>query len=123
MRYFRELLAVSLLMAIVSSAGAVPQYYTVFKRDYLDRLPDKKFAEAATKADVKCLACHQGKKRTNRNAFGKELAKFLDHKKDAKNDEKITASIKKVLAMRVDPKDEKSETYMDRLKAGKWPGG
>ena len=25
--------------------------------------------------------------------------------------------------MHVDPKDEKSETYLDRLKASKWPGG
>jgi hypothetical protein len=25
--------------------------------------------------------------------------------------------------MHVDPKDDKSETYMDRLMASKWPGG
>src|SRR5439155_24316825 len=96
----------------------------VFKKDYLDKHPDKKFVETVDKADVKCFVCHQGKKKKdNRNAFGQELAKLLDRKKDLKNDEKITASIKKVLAMHVDPKNDKSETYMDRLKASKWPAG
>src|SRR5262249_19241598 len=124
MRKFRSTVAVLILVAFVAPAWAVPQYYKVFKRDYLEKLTDKKFAEAVDKADVRCLVCHQGKKeKKNRNAFGKELAKLLDHKKDAKNDEKITKSIAKVLAMKVDPKNEKSETYMDRLKAGKWPGG
>ncbi len=50
------------------------------------------------------------------------VGKFLT-KKDAKKPEKIAEGLKKALAMHVDPKDEKSETYLDRLKAGKWPGG
>src|SRR4051794_9461161 len=124
MREFRYLLAVPILIAFAAPAGAVPQYYKVLKRDYLDKLTDRKFAEAVDKADVRCLVCHQGKKeKKNRNVMGKELAKLLDHKKDAKNDEKITRAIGKVLAMKVDSKNEKSETYMDRLKASKWPGG
>jgi hypothetical protein len=28
-----------------------------------------------------------------------------------------------VVAMHVDPKDKKSETYLDLIKASKWPGG
>jgi hypothetical protein len=67
--------------------------------------------------------CHQGKaSKKNRNAFGAEVAKLLT-KKDIKDHEKIAAGLKKALAMHVDPKDPKSETYMDRLQAGKWPGG
>ena len=123
MRYCCFVLALPLLITLVSPAGAVPKFYEVFKKEYLDSHPDKKFAEAVEKTDVKCLVCHQGKKKKNRNSFGQELAKLLDRKKDLKNDAKISASIKKVLAMHVDPKNEKSETYMDRLKASKWPGG
>ena len=124
MRKLRLLFAVPVLVALTSPAGAVPKFYQVFKKDYLEKHPDKKFAEEMDKPDVRCLVCHQGKKKKdNRNAFGQQLAKLLDRKKDLKNDEKISASIKKVLAMHVDPKDEKSETYMDRLKASKWPAG
>jgi hypothetical protein len=122
MRALRLLLAVPVLIAFVSPAGAIPQFYAEFKKDYLDSLKDKKFAEAMGKSDVKCLACHQGKQKKNRNSFGKEVGKVLT-KKDKSDNEKIAAGLKKALAMHVDPKDEKSETYMDRLKASKWPGG
>jgi len=124
MRYCRMLIVLGVLISMVSIASADPKFYAVFKKEYLDKHPDKKFAEAVNKADVRCLVCHQGKKlKKHRNSFGQELGKLLDRKKDLKNDEKISASIKKVLAMHVDPKNEKSETYMDRLKASKWPGG
>ncbi len=124
MRKSSLLFAIPLLLSLASYAGAVPKFYQVFKKDYLEKLDDKKFVEAVDKPDVRCLVCHQGKKKKdNRNSFGKELAKLLDRKKDLKNDKKITESIQKVLDMHVDPKNEKSETYMDRLKASKWPGG
>jgi hypothetical protein len=48
---------------------------------------------------------------------------MLDRKKDLRDVEKISDSIKKALEMHVDPKDDKSETYLDRVKASKWPGG
>jgi hypothetical protein len=122
MRYCYFLCAAVVLFALASPAGAIPQFYAEFKKDYLDSLKDKKFAEAMGKSDVKCLICHQGKQKKNRNSFGKEVAKVLT-KKDKSDNEKIAAGLKKALAMHVDPKDEKSETYMDRLKASKWPGG
>jgi cytochrome c2 len=123
MRYYRYLLAIPLLFATASPASAVLKFYEVFKKEYLDTHKDKKFAEAVGKADVKCLVCHQGKNRKAHNAFGEELDKLLDRKKDLKDEKKISESIKKVLAMRVDPKNEKSETYLDRLTHSKWPGG
>jgi len=122
MRYCYFLCAAVVLFALASPVGAIPQFYTAFKKDYMDSLKDKKFAEAMAKSDVKCLICHQGKQKKNRNSFGKEVAKVLT-KKDKSDNEKIAAGLKKALAMHVDPKDEKSETYMDRLKASKWPGG
>jgi hypothetical protein len=93
-----------------------------FKKDYLQNLKDKKFAEAMDKADVKCLVCHQGKQKKNRNEFGKVVGKFLT-KKDAKDKEKIAEGLKQALAMHVDPKNDKSPTYLERLESDQWPAG
>jgi hypothetical protein len=122
MRYIYGLCAALVISAMASPAHAVLQFQQAFKKDYIDSLKDKKFAEELNKSDVKCLVCHQGKNRKNRNVFGLEVAKLLT-KKDAKNTEKINAALKKALAMHVDPKNPKSETYLDRLQAGQWPGG
>jgi len=125
MRYRYVLIAVTFLIAMIATrpAHAILPFYNAFKKDYLDKLDDKKFAEEVNKASNRCFICHQGKDRKHRNTMGKELSKFLNAKKDAKDAEKISASIKKVLEMHVDPKDDKSETYLDRLKASKWPAG
>ena len=124
MRYRCLLIAALLMIAAVAArpASATPAFATAFKKDYVDGLEDKKFAEEVSKGTNKCFACHQGKKsRKNRNAFGLELSKLI--KKDQKDPEKISAAIKKAFAMHVDPKDDKSETYLDRWKANKWPAG
>jgi hypothetical protein len=125
MRQCRLLIAAPLLFILASSVGARPAYYAIFKKEHLETLSDKKFVESVDKAEggAKCLICHQGKKsKEARNSMGKELSKLIT-KKDQKNTEKVSAAINKVLAMHVDPKDPKSETYMDRLKASKWPAG
>ena len=44
-------------------------------------------------------------------------------KKEEKDTTKIEDAIKKALQAHVDPKDDKSETYPDRVKAGKFPVG
>jgi hypothetical protein len=111
-----------MVFALASPASAVPQFYMEFKKDYLQNLKDKKFAEAMDKADVKCLVCHQGKQKKNRNEFGKVVGKFLT-KKDAKDKEKIAEGLKQALAMHVDPKNDKSPTYLERLESDQWPAG
>jgi cytochrome c2 len=111
------------VLSAAEPANAVLQYYKVFKTEYLDTHTDKKFAAEVDKGTNKCYVCHQGKKRKNHNKFGLPLVEMLDRTKDTKDTKKISESIKKVVAMHVDPKDDKSETYLDRIKAGKWPGG
>lgn len=130
MRYRCLLVAVLVLIVTAASrpAFAIPQFSKVFKQDYLDNNADKKFAEEASKAPNSCLICHQGvKNRKNRNALGKEVAKLLNKKDDSKPNpetlKKISEALKKALAQHVDPKDDKSETYLDRVKAGKYPAG
>jgi hypothetical protein len=125
MRYRYLLTAMSLLFAVAATrpALAIKPFFDEFKKDYIENNENKKFAEEAGKAPVGCLICHQGKEKKSRNAFGKELGKLLDKKKDAKDTAKMDSAFKKALEMHVDPKDDKSETYGDRIKAGKWPAG
>lgn len=117
------LVTVVILLANARPAAAVVQFYNEFAKIYLDEHPNKEFAAEMKKGTNKCYVCHVGKKRTNHNAFGDELAKLLDRKKDLKDKEKIAAAVKQVMEMHVDPNDEKSETYADRVAAGKWPVG
>jgi hypothetical protein len=124
MRYFGlTLLATVLATSISQPAAAVIQFYTEYKKLYVATHPDKEYAAIVDKAANRCFVCHQGKLRKHHNEFGKHLVELLDRKKDLRDKEKIIASIKKVVEMHVDPKDDKSETYLDRIKASKWPGG
>jgi cytochrome c2 len=118
-------MVVALLFTLICSrpATAVVQFYNVFAKEHLDTHPDKEFSAAAKKAAVRCYMCHQGKNRKNHNPFGDHLVEMLDRKKDLRDVKKISESINKALALHVDPNDDKSETYADRLKASKWPGG
>jgi hypothetical protein len=124
MRFACLFLAASALFifGVAQPAAGVQQFYDAFVAQYIKEHPDKAFAESVSK-DAKCLVCHQGKSRKNRNVFGKELDVLLDKKTDAKDQEKILAAFKKVMDMHVDPKNDKSETYGDRVKASKLPGG
>lgn len=120
----RIVFALLIAVGIAQPSFAVLQFYMQYKKDYLDDHPDKEYAALVNKAANRCFVCHQGKKnKKNHNAFGKHLVELLDAKKDVKDKEKISAALKKVVALHVDPNDEKSETYMDRIRASKWPGG
>jgi hypothetical protein len=115
--------ALSIGITAASPAVAVVQFYNVFKAEFLDNHPNQQFAAEVNKGTNKCYICHQGKSRKHHNMFGIHLVEPLDRKTDMKNVEKIKAELVKVMAMHVDPKDKTSETYADRVKAGKWPGG
>jgi hypothetical protein len=124
MRYLISFFAAAVFVSsFANPALAVVQFYNVYAKQYLDTHPDKEYAAAVKKPAVRCLVCHQGKSRKNHNAFGEHLDELLDRKKDIRDIEKVTAVLQKVVEMRVDPKDDKSETYLDRIKASKWPGG
>ncbi|MCC7474723.1 MAG: hypothetical protein IT425_04965 [Pirellulales bacterium] len=117
------LVTVFAFFATYRPALAVMQFYTSFKKDYLEKLDDKEFAAEVGKTSNRCLVCHQGKKsKKNLNALGTEMSKLIT-KKQKNEPEKIAEALKNVLEMRVDPKDKESETYLDRLKASKWPAG
>jgi hypothetical protein len=125
MRILRVVPVATLLLVVwmVQPAQAVLQFCKVFKTEYLDNHPNQEYAAELNKAANKCFICHQGKNRKNHNAFGEPLVDLLDRKTDTKDIPKITAALKKVAAMPVDPSKPDGETFGDRIAAGKWPGG
>lgn len=112
-----------LASATARPAAAVLAFYKVWETEYLTNHPDQDYATLVKKSANRCFVCHVGKKRTHRNAYGKQLAELLDRKKDVKDKEKILAAIKQVGEMQVDPNDDQSETFAARIAAGKFPGG
>src|SRR3990172_5525304 len=101
------------MLCLARPAAAVLQFCNAFTAEYLEHHPDQAYAEYVKK-EVKCLVCHQGKKRKNHNRYGEHLDELLDRKKDAKDLEKIVAALKKVAALPFDPADPNSETFAQR---------
>ena len=106
-------------------SGADPAFREEFVAKYVkadsDAPKDKAFAEAVDK--VGCKVCHAGTSKKNRNAYGRALAELLSRKTDTENKPKIRAALDKVALKHIDPKDAKSPTFGDLIKAGKLPGG
>ena len=112
------------------TAYAIKPFEKEFWKKYLEDNPNKDYV-TLIKKKVKCNLCHDPNKRTDkgkkskkfRNAYGTELSKLLDRKKDKKDTKKIQEALDKVAKMKSDPKDPKSPTYGDLIKQGKLPAG
>ena len=96
-------------MSNLKSVEARPKYFTVFKKQY------PKVTEAKK---VKCSVCHFGKKKKNRNDYGKTLEKLVG-KKNQKNNKKIKDAFKKAESVK---SSTEGKTFGDLLKDGKLPG-
>jgi hypothetical protein len=96
-------------------ASAVKEFFDEFKAKYT-----KDNAELAKLVDTtKCNVCHQGTSKKVRNDYGKALDTMLE-KTDKMNKDKIQKALDSVYAEKVPGKEE---TFGDRIKAGKLPGG
>ena len=119
------LVAGAMLWGSTPSALAVKAFSDQFRAKYVKEKPandkEKAFAEAVTKA--KCLVCHEGKSKKNRNRYGKQLAELLDKKTDKENVEKIQKALDRVAKMKSEPKKKDSPTFGELIAAGKLPGG
>lgn len=120
--------SVALLLGLFAAGSARPafavlQFFQEFDKIYLAEHENEEFVKAARDPKMRCLICHQGKNRKNRNVYGEFLDELLDRKKDIKDVDKIKESLAKVGAMHSDPKDESSPTYDEMIKAGTFPGG
>ena len=115
------LLALSAASLPPQPAHARAPYKKEFEALYLTAAADPAFVKAADAA--KCNICHvAGKKKKDRNAYGKALAKLLA-KDDEKNVPKIKAALEAVAKEHSDPANPASPAFGERIKAGKLPGG
>lgn len=107
----------------MNAAWAVIQFRNEFVARYVkkDSKEPKDQAFAQLVEEAKCNICHVGTDRKQRNAYGDALDRLLDRTKDARDKEKIQAALAEVESVKVDPKDPKSPTFGDRIKAGELP--
>ena len=119
------LVAGAMLWGSTPSALAVKAFSDQFRAKYVKEKPanDKEKALAEAVAKAKCLVCHEGKSKKNRNPYGRQLAELLDRKTDKENLEKIKKALERVAKTKVDPKKKDSPTFGDRIAQGKLPGG
>ncbi len=112
------------MLAVLDAAHARPPYKKEWETKYLKKespAPADKALVAA--ADVaKCNVCHVGKNRKDRNAYGEELAKFLN-KNDVKNVEKIQKALADVENLPSQKDNPNSPTFGALMKEGKLPAG
>jgi len=128
-KLWQKLMLMLFLSAFVASglaqpAQAIKQFSVQWMKLYnVDKNSETKSDLAKAALEAKCYVCHQGKKKKNRNAYGAELSKLLDKKKDKKDAKKIIEALEKVAKLHTDAKDKKSPTYGELIQAGKLPGG
>ena len=79
------------------------------------------FNAAVAKKD--CMICHLPKPKRGFNAYGAQLKKLLNAKRDGQNAQAIRAAMKKVAQMKSNPDDPDSPTFGARLRQGKLPVG
>lgn len=111
------------VLGIGSRAFAVKQFKDAFEAKYVkpqgsaaEEIALKKAVETA-----KCAICHAGETKKVRNAYGAELGKLLDRKKDKDDRAKIEAALEKVAAVKSNAKDPKSPTFGELIRQGKLP--
>ncbi len=109
-------------------AGAVKPFLEQFKALYVKpKTTDRTmliFNEAV--AAKGCTVCHRGeatKPIKDWNAYGMQLKKLLNAKRDAQNPKAIRAALGKVSRLKSNPDDPKSPTFGQRLQQGKLPVG
>lgn len=127
MRKFTLMFVAGLIVSfgLARPAAAIPAFHKEFIKMYVSEDADQQsdLAKLVSDKKQKCLVCHQGKKKKNRNPYGDQLSEFLDKKEDKKDVEKIVASLQKVADMPSDPEDKDSPTFGELLAKGSLPGG
>jgi squalene-hopene/tetraprenyl-beta-curcumene cyclase len=109
---------------LASSAWAVRSFQSEFYALYLDQQstdPDVVAYEALVR-EAKCNLCHIGNSKKDRNTYGMELAKLLDHTADNRNAEKIRNALEQVAQLKSVPDDEDAKTFGQLIAARQLPG-
>ncbi len=124
--YCLSLLGLAALAMLATPAWAIPPFNEAFKKMYVkegEPLAEKVEAE-------KCNVCHFGKKKADKNDYGKAVGKFLkkadftgdDKKYDKPTDPEAQKAINEGLEAAGKEKSASGKTFAELLKAGELPG-
>jgi hypothetical protein len=105
--------AVGLMLFAGAPADARPKYKMVWDKEYLT---EGSAIHKAWEGKSNCNACHQGKDRKNRNAYGAAIGKALGEKNvmdEAKIKEALAAAAKEKAA-------GSDKSFGDLIKDGSW---
>ena len=131
MRQFYVTLLLLLLASLGSrSALGFVEFHKEWVKMYIDEEDDSEemaeYKKLVAKGKFRCLVCHQGKKKSNHNAYGKHFIGVIG-KEDKKDTEKIVEALEEIGEMKVDPEadpdDEEAESYNDLIAKKEFPGG
>lgn len=116
-------LTIGLAVLWTVPAQAIKPFKDEFEATYVkpDSQAPADVALAAAVQAARCNICHEGKSKTQRNAYGAALDKLLDKAADAENKAKIHQAFQTVAALKSDPANPNSPTFGDRIRQGKLP--
>ena len=127
-----KICGITVFMCVTPSAYAIPEMFENFKAKYVAQDPqnDKQKGFASAVESTKCNVCHKGKKKSDRNRYGIELAKLVDKnelKANLKKDEAATkkelaAAFDKVAALPYESGNDDSPTFGQIIALGRLPG-
>ena len=114
-------------------------FYARYVKEDSGNAKEQTLAEAATASTGKCYICHvnmtklgeKGLGKKVRNNYGKALSAFLEkdnfssERREAQPDKvaaEVQAALEKVEAMKSDPANASSPTFLELIQSGKLPG-
>ena len=128
-------LSIAILFMLIASLGSQNAYgFLEFHKEWVKMYIDETdkseenqdYIKLVAKGKYRCLVCHQGKKKTNHNAYGTYFVGAIG-KDDKKDTAKIIDTLTKVGKLPVDPdadpEVEGTLTYNDVIARKEFPGG
>ena len=116
--------AILVLGPLASVGWSIRPFQNEFYATYLNESsgdPDDA-AYAMLVREVKCNLCHIGNRKKDRNTYGSELAKLLDHREDKGNEKKIRGVLQQVAKLSSAPNDGTARTFGQLIEARQLPG-
>lgn len=113
-----SIVALCLIALVAGPVAARPPYPAIFKA---------KYENLAKEVDTaKCLVCHKGKEKKDRNEYGIALSKAFgkaDFEKNKGDKEALAKHLTEALDKVAEEKNADGKTFGELIKAGHLPGG
>lgn len=118
------IIAILVLGPLASVGWSIRPFQNEFYATYLDETRGDADDDAygALVREAKCNLCHIGNRKKDRNTYGIELGKLLDHREDKGNVTKIRDALQQVAVLKSDPHNGNAKTFGELIAARELPG-